>query len=260
MTHISTDLYDSSAYILQRSVDLGKVFFTESKKHAQRGAKEANKAIKQQVEKHWPTIKPHYDEHIVGNYHNHIKPRLQEHVYPRMDQLSKWYKNEVEPRLKQGVKDFQKGYQRLVEFYGKECLSSLKAYEKASKENDFLKEHPLPKSAIHTWTHSCSHPEETMESAVYGLLLLAGIIFHRRILGTVWWMLNLVLTILVTFTPLRFFISRRKSQVKQRLSSVKREKDEGPPVPDITISSSKSPNAPFKNTRTAKKATMMGPM
>ncbi|KAG7359575.1 hypothetical protein IV203_034673 [Nitzschia inconspicua] len=103
MTHISNDLYDSSAYVLQRSADVGKQIFAESKKHAWKGAEQANMALKDLSEKHWPTIKPLYDQHIVENYQKHVEPHLKEHVYPRMTQLSKWFKIEVVPLVEQGL-------------------------------------------------------------------------------------------------------------------------------------------------------------
>lgn len=243
-------------------MDAGKQLFSESKKHARKGAEKANQVYKDQVDKHWPSIKPHYDEYVVGNFQKHVAPHLQQHVYPRLEQLSKWYKQDVVPRFQQAVKNIEQGYQRMVQLYGEECRSSLKAYKKARKENDFLKEHALPKAVVETWTHSCSHADETMESAIYGLLLLLGVIFHRRILGLAWWTLNLVLTILVTFTPLRFFVSgKRRKPVKN--DSSKNGEDDVAPVPDIASYSGspdsvKSPGGAYKNARGAKKPTDTG--
>jgi hypothetical protein len=269
MTHITVDLYDSSSYIWQHSVDAGRHLYAESKTLAEKGATKVYQVYQEQMDKHWPTIKPHYDEHIVGNFQKHIAPHLQEHVYPRIGQFSKWYKKEVVPRFQHGKRNAQQGYQKLIELYGEECQSSLLAYKQASKENDFLKEHPLPKSVLQTWTHSCSHPEETMESAMYGLLLLLGITFYRHILNVIGWTLNLVLAILMTFTPLRFFISRRKYKTpknkKMMMSSVHGNVDDDMAIPDIAPSSSGSPDSwknpvvPNKNTRNTKKPQNRGP-
>jgi hypothetical protein len=260
MTHISIDLYDSSAYLWQRSITTGKHLYDESKKQVQKGTEKATNVYKDQMDKHWPTIKPHYEEHIVGNFQKHVAPHLEEHVYPRLSQLSKWYQREIVPRFQQCVRTVQQHYRRMTRLYGEECRSSLKAYKQASKENDFFKEYPLPQSVLQTWTNSCSHPEETMDSAINGLLLLLGIIFYRRILDVVWWTLHLLLAILVMFTPLRFFVSHKNSKLKKGSPVLEDgDDDDEVAIPNIVPSSSgspdsiKNPGGPYKSNRSAKK-------
>jgi hypothetical protein len=281
MTHIATDLYDSSLHVYHRSLEVGKQIASNSKEHAQKGIEQATTIYQQQMEKHWPAIQPHYEEHIKGNYEKHVAPHLQKHVFPRTRQASTWYKTTavplvkeiirecrsfydkvVVPRVKEMIEGCHSSYEDVVVFYGKECRSALSAYRKASKEHDFLKMHPLPKSVLHTWKDSCSHPEESIEAFAYGFLALIGLIFYRRVLGMIWWILNFVLVILCMVTPLGLVISpRRRSSGSSKPAD---QDNNDTAIPDVTSSFSESPDAmkspggPYRNLRSTRKSARSG--
>ena len=281
MTYIASDLYDSSVHVYHRSLEVGKQIAVNSKEHAQKGIEQVTEIYQQQVEKYWPTIQPHYEEHIKGNYEKHVAPHLQKHVFPRMKQASTWYKTTavplvkevikechsfygevVVPRVKEMIEGCHSSYDKVVVFYGKECRSALSAYRKISKENDFLKKHPLPRTVLDTWKDSCSHPEETIEALTYGVLALIGLIFYRRVLGMIWWILNFVLVILCTVTPLGLLISPRRRS-KGPSKSV-HEGNDDTDIPDVTSSYSegpdamKSPGGPYRNLRSTRKSARPG--
>jgi hypothetical protein len=264
---VTSDLYEASVNVYHRCLELGGHLYIKSKKYAKQGLHQVSEVVEAQMDKHWPVIKPYYDQHILGNYKNHFEPHFQKHVVPRIEQLSTWYKTTALPGCKKLVQDTHTWYktkaiplfeqfvdnalafyQKIIKAYGEQCRSSLKTFRKATKDNDFLKQHPPPKSFMELWGDSCSHPQESIDAFLQATLLLFGIIFYRRVLGITWWVVNFVLTILLTFTPLRFVISpRRKSKTPLRA------KVEEHPVPDVSRSGSSSPGSsnggPYRNTR-----------
>lgn len=246
MTHFATDMYAVSSHVVSRSVDTSKILFEKSKE-------QAGKIYQQQMEKHWHTIEPHYEEHIKGNYKKHVAPHLEKHIFPRMKQLSKWYKDVAAPRAQQAFKDLQKGHKNLIRWYGQQCKSTFKSYKQLSKEKEFFREHPLPRSVSEAWSNSCANPEESIKAFTYTILLVIGIMFHRTIFGLIWWIINIPLTILLTVTPLGLIFRRRRQRGTKPGKSIKIENDA--PVPDMAPSSSESPNSmrspggPYRNTR-----------
>jgi uncharacterized membrane protein YbaN (DUF454 family) len=147
----------------------------------------------------------------------------------------------------------QQAHKKLIRSYGQECKAMFQLYKKASREQEFLKQHALPKSLLEAWSNSCANPEESIQAAIYGILLVVGIMFHRTIFGLIWWIINIPLTILLTITPLGLMFRRRRSGKPAK--SVKIENGLDASMPDVTPSYSESPSSmrspggPYRNTR-----------
>lgn len=254
MTYIRADLYNASVGAYYHGVDVGRRLYFESKKyagqanqHVQKGIEFVTQLYREQMKKHWPTVKPHFDEHVVGNYRKHVEPHVQKHVHPKMKQLSTWFRQEFIPLAENFSKKGQKQYAKFIALYGEQCNATLKQFRKACRNNDFLKEHPPPKSLMKMWGDSCSHPKESLELAFQGLLLLLGLLFYRRILRLVVWMLSWVASLILILTPLGLVISRRElfsnknaPPTTQAPSDGTSKQQKRQPVPDRAPSSKNS--------------------
>jgi len=240
MTYIANDVYDASGKAYSQAFETVMVVYAESRKHVTVAARTASghisdgleyssRLIVDQTDKHWPTIQPYYNEHVTDNYEKHVEPHLREHVFPMLHQASVWYQNEAMPLLVQNIEDGRKVYdvqffplvqkllkgvkefhQTMIRLYGEYCRSSLKEFRKASKESesDFLKKYPPPTYFMESWQRSCAHPQESLSALMQGTLLVFTILFYRRIIGLLWWIVTFLISIIIRFTPLRFVFSR----------------------------------------------------
>ena len=59
---------------------------------------------------------------------------------------------------------------------------------------------------------SCADPETSVTYIQYGLILLILLPFRRLILKPVFWAWDILWTIMLTMTPLRFFFGRKKKE------------------------------------------------
>jgi hypothetical protein len=270
MTHIQADLYSASVDAYHHGVQVAHQLYVESQKfgvevnqHLQKGVAYATRVCQEQLEKHWPTVKPYYDEHVVGNYRKKVEPHMEKHVYPMVTRSSKWYKQEFKPRVEQFGKDCERQYGRLIQLFEQQCKTSLKEFRKASRNSDFLKDHPPPKSLLTIWGDSCSHPQESVDLVFQCLLLLLGLVFYRRLWGIAVWVLSWGVTLILIFTPLGLVISRREFFSKNDKSSiatkgpagVKSNKRGQQPVPDKAPSSNSGLASKSKRNGTTTKKT-----
>jgi len=280
MTHVATDMYDVSASAYNQGWEVSAsaynqawegamVVYAESltqagaaseiaSAHVSDGLKYSSRFINEQVDEHWPTIQPYYEEHIIGNYQTHIEPHMQQHVFPRLHQASVWFHGVAMPFVVQTIEDGKKVYdsrvspvlkeqhQAAVRLYGEYCQSSLQEFRKASKESDILKDNPPPAYFMESWEKSCANPQDSLNALAQGALFLFAAIFFRRLLGLAWW---IVVTFLVSpvlrFTPLGFVFSWRsgKSTSTSTESSPPPQKKQSSP-PAMAKVGSNSPDKP----------------
>jgi len=230
MTYIANDMYDVSSKAYSQALETAIVVYTESRKHftvavrtagghISDGFEYSSRLVVDQIDTHWPTIQPYYNKHITDNYETHIEPHLREHVFPRLHQASVWYQNEAMPLVVQNIengrnfydvqvsplvqkylKDVKEFHQTTIRSYGFYCRSSLEELRKAS--------YPPPMYFVESLQRSCAHPQASLNALMQGTLLVFTILFHRRIIGLLWWIVTFLTTIIIRFTPLRFVFSR----------------------------------------------------
>jgi len=230
MTYIANDVYDASGKAYNQALETAIVVYAESRKHVtvavrtagghiSDGFEYSSRLVVDQIDTHWPTIQPYYNKHIIDNYETHIEPHLLEHVFPRLHQASVWYQNEAMPLVVQNIengrnfydvqvsplvqkylKDVKEFHQTTIRSYGFYCRSSLEELRKAS--------YPPPMYFVESLQRSCAHPQASLNALMQGTLLVFTILFHRRIIGLLWWIVTFLITIIIRFTPLRFVFSR----------------------------------------------------
>lgn len=244
MTHVAEDLYDVGATAYKKASDAAGVVAAESlriasekasdglrlaKAHAPDGLRAASAKLSDGVDysgrlmnekfnEHWPTVSPYYKEHVLGNYETHVEPHLQTHVFPKLRQASTW-SNEVGmpmalEAIEEGKKTYQsevvpmleRQYQGAARLYANYCRSSLQEFLKASQELEVLKDNPPPAFLLESWETSCENPKDSLTALMQGTLVLFLVLFYRRIFGLAWSIVSFFVSLVVRFTPLRFFI------------------------------------------------------
>eukprot|EP00537_Pseudo-nitzschia_pungens_P005914 CAMPEP_0172357802 /NCGR_PEP_ID=MMETSP1060-20121228/2131_1 /TAXON_ID=37318 /ORGANISM="Pseudo-nitzschia pungens, Strain cf. cingulata" /LENGTH=703 /DNA_ID=CAMNT_0013078645 /DNA_START=91 /DNA_END=2202 /DNA_ORIENTATION=+ len=270
VTHVATDLYDAGFVAYAESVKQAEVARDLAMAHVAEGMKKSKRFVNGQVDEHWPTIQPYYEEHIANNYQVHLEPHLKKHVFPMFHKGSVWFQAIVVPMAIEVVEEIQKAYQTkvvpimtakhkdMVVTYGYYCKLYLREFKKASKESEILKDHPPPAYLLESWQTSCAHPRESLGALTNGILILLALIFFRRIVGLVWWMASFSLSLVlmpVRWTPLRWFLPRRsvvsetnddanQSAESSEISDDVEPSTESPPA--VTTAFSESPGSEVK--------------
>jgi hypothetical protein len=70
----------------------------------------------------------------------------------------------------------------------------------------------MPTSVLKIWKDSCSHPDESLEAAIKGFMVILALLFWRPIFNLTMWMFGFVTSVILTITPLGFIIPRRSSR------------------------------------------------
>jgi hypothetical protein len=176
----------------------------------------------EQYEKHWPTIKPHYDERVVPliTKYNDVKQKEFDPRYQAgMVKYEQIKEKEFDPRYEQLKKKSSKQFKDLARTYGEKCKEALKFGRALALEKDL----PFDDIIAPYMTESCQHPEESITYFVYAWLVILGLLFRRRMFRLVFGIVGFFWGIVVAVTPLRFFIRRTKPKTTKPLPKKKNQ-------------------------------------
>ena len=206
----------------------------EVKKTSKVAYEKSSVMAKEQYDKHWPTVEPHYNEHVaplVAKFYAWKEAELDPRYKDAMAQYREFKAKELDPRLEQATKALQdfKNHQmdpRIEEFKAeskKQFQNAAKMYAQKCKQavkigNEFAREHELDffeTSIAPYMTESCQHPEESITYFMYAGLCVFAYFLRRRILGLIWSIVKFVWGWFVALTPLRFFVSRKKAATSE---------------------------------------------
>lgn len=226
VTHVASDAFDLAMVVVAESRNFAGVASQIASDQISDGLKYSNEFVTEKFDKHWPTIQPHYEEHISKNYQTLLEPHLKKHVFPKLREGSDWVYGEGIPlaveAMDKGKDAFhsnvtpvvQRHHKTVVNMYADYCQSSLREFTKASQEIDILKDYPPPAFVLDSWKTSCKQPRESLNALAHGTLALFVLVFHRSILGFAWYIVFSALMLVVRFSLLRFFLPSSTTSVK----------------------------------------------
>ena len=191
----------------------------------------------EQYEKHWPKVKPHYDERVapvVAKFEawkeKELDPKYQKAMAkyreikenefdPRFEVASKKFKelkkDEFEPRFEQLKQKSREQFKDRARRYAHACQEALEFGRNLANEKNL----PFDDTIAPYIKESCQHPEESITNFFYAWLAIFAFFFRRRIFRLIFGIVGFFWGLFVSFTPLRFFIRRKKAAPAKTLDT-----------------------------------------
>lgn len=196
---------------------------------AEYGYKKSIQIYNEQYNKHWPTIKPHYDQHVAPLVNKFLVFKAKE-IDPKLNSLKKEYlkikTQQIDPRLEQFNTERERRFEQLVTVFEAHCNDAYQLSRQLAKDHNqmdkFREYGPMLKE-------TCDDPEHSVTIGLRIMVAFLLLPFVGLIFGLAWGIVRLVWNIFLTVTLIRFFLPRRSttSTTKKQAIKVKKEKSVG---------------------------------